>query len=260
MDDTYQDYINRVAQTTLLPSYKSQLEYIQQSPKFNRGTDGQFEAAKFPGYSVITPTGEEDSENTNFYQHLQKCQQQLTELLGTNLIIPVPGKSFHFTLADLIWENAFLDATKNPEFEEKLRSCISESFQEYQPQKKNGHKILWQVLGIVVMTRAIGVCLVPKDENSYEQILQLRRSIYQKSNLIALGIEQQYHFTAHVTLGYFGEIPPDLDILNIGDGISELNHQWLENNQEILVHRAELRKFDDMMRYYRQPDWPTVDL
>ncbi|MDJ0556106.1 MAG: DUF1868 domain-containing protein [Microcoleaceae cyanobacterium MO_207.B10] len=260
MDDTYQNYINRVAQTTLLPSYKSQLEYIQQSPKFKMGADGQVEPAEFPGYSVITPPCEEDSQNHNFYEHLKKCQQQLTELLGNNLMIPVSGSSLHLTLADLIWQSAFLDAIQNPKFEEKLHSCISESFQEYEPQRKDGHKVRWQVLGVIVMTRAIGVSLVPKDESSYEQVLQLRRSIYQNSNLMALGIDQQYHFTAHITLGYFGEIPADLDVPKLGDDISELNHQWLETNQEILVERGELRKFDDMMRYYRQSDWPTVDL
>ncbi|NET13110.1 MAG: DUF1868 domain-containing protein, partial [Okeania sp. SIO1H6] len=29
---------------------------------------------------------------------------------------------------------------------------------------------------------------------------------------------------------------------------------------EMLLHRGELRKFDNMVRYYRQPDWPVVDL
>lgn len=258
MDDTYQNYINRVAQTTLLSSYKSQLEYIQQSPKFTK-LDGQIEAKNFPGYSVITPPGEEDSQNGKFYEHLQQCQQQLVELLGTNLMIPMSSNSFHLTLADLIWESAFLDASQsNPQFEEKLRSCIAESLQEL--SSKNGHQVRWQVLGIVVMTRAIGVCLVPKDESSYDRILQLRRSIYQNPNFIALGIEQQYHFTAHITLGYFGEIPSDLDIAAVGNRISELNNQWLENNSEMLLHRGELRKFDNMLRYDRQPDWPIVDL
>ncbi|MDY7006267.1 MAG: DUF1868 domain-containing protein [Cyanobacteriota bacterium] len=259
MDDTYQNYINRVAQTTLLSSYKSQLEYIQQSPKFTK-LDGQIEAKNFPGYSVITPPGEEDSQNGKFYQHLQQCQQLLVELLGTNLMISLPSNSFHLTLADLIWESAFLDASQNnPQFEEKLHSCIAESFQELSTAK-NGHQVRWQILGIMVSTRSISVCLVPKDESSYDRILRLRRSIYQNSNFIALGIEQQYHFTAHVTLGYFGGIPSDLDIAAVGDGISELNNKCLESNSEMLLHRGELRKFDNMIRYYREPDWPVVDL
>ncbi len=244
---------------TLLQSYKSQLEYIQPSPKFTK-LDGQFQAKPFPGYSVITPPWEEDSQNSKFYQNLQQCQEQLMELFGPSLMIPVPGNSFHLTLADLIWESAFINAIQNnPQFEEKLRCCIGESFQEFS-LAKNGHQVQWQIFGIIVMTRGVGVCLVPKDESSYKQVLKLRQSIYQNPNFIALGIEQQYHLTAHVTLGYFGEIPSDLDIAGLADRISELNHQWLETTPEILVHRGELRKFDDMMWYYQQPDWPVVDL
>jgi len=243
---------------TLLQSYKSQLEYIQPSPKFKKLINGQVEAVNFPGYTVITPPGEEDSQNSKFYQRLQQCQEQLIELLGTNLMIPVPADSFHLTLADLIWDSAFINASQhNPQFEEKLRSCIAESFQELSTST-NGHQVQWQIFGIVVMTRAIGVCLVPKDEKSYQQILKLRRSIYQNPNFIALGIEQQYHLTAHVTLGYFGEIPSNLDIPGLADRISELNHQWLELTSEILVHQGELRKFDDMIYYYRESDWPVV--
>ena len=245
---------------TLPQSYKSQLEYIQPSPKFKKLIDGQVEAENFPGYSVITPPEDEDSQNSNFYKCLQECQKELIELLGTSLMVPVPSNSFHFTLADLIWESAFLNASQNnSKFEEKLHSCIAESFQGLSVSD-NGHKVNWQIFGIIVMTRSIGVCLVPKDEVSYEQVLKLRRSIYQNRNFIALGIEQQYHLTAHVTLGYFGEIPSNLDIPGLGETISNLNNKFLELTPEILVHRAELRKFDNMTKYYRESDWPVIDL
>jgi hypothetical protein len=39
-----------------------------------------------------------------------------------------------------------------------------------------------------------------------------------------------------------------------------LNQQALPDEVIPLnVQRAELRKFDDMMRYYREPDWPVVE-
>jgi len=38
-----------------------------------------------------------------------------------------------------------------------------------------------------------------------------------------------------------------------------LNEQWLLDLPEILIHRVELRKFNDMTRYYREPDWPILD-
>ena len=77
-----------------------------------------------------------------------------------------------------------------------------------------------------------------------------------------MGIEQQYHFTAHITLGYFGDVSEK----NLGsrqklyNHLDRLSNQWLEAEQpDMLVHRGELRKFDDMTNYYRQPEWAAVE-
>lgn len=246
---------------TLPEAYRSQVQHIQESSKF-QPYSGSRQAAPFPGYTLITPSGAEDSGNSTFYAKLQAYQQELLELpISRDLIVPVPPSSFHLTLADLIWDSAFHHACeKNPEFEQQLRSCLVEIFQQYQQsltQKSN--PIYWQVLGLVVMPRAVSVCLVPRDELCYEQIIQFRRTLYQNPQLIALGIEQHYHFTAHITLGYFGEVTSDLDRTNLGNAFSELNQQWLLNSPEFLIQRVELRKFDDMTRYYREPDWPSLD-
>lgn len=246
----------------LLEAYGSQVQHIQESSKFQPQPEGGRQVVPFPGYTVITPPWEEESENSAFYKHLQDYQQELLKLPGSsNLIVPVPVSSFHLTLADLIWDSAYHDACeKNPQFEEQLRSCFEDIFKQYQQSiAHKSHPIRWQMLGLIIMPRAIGVCLVPQDEASYEEIVNLRRAIFQNSNLIALGIEQHYHFTAHVTLGYFGEVAPDLDRESLASMFSLLNQQWTENPPEFLVNRAELRKFDDMTRYYRESDWPSLD-
>ncbi|HEY9694705.1 MAG TPA: hypothetical protein V6D15_21100 [Oculatellaceae cyanobacterium] len=248
-----------MARLTLPATYESLLQHIQESPKFQPHSDGGRKAVPFPGYTVITPPWEEDSKNSTFYQNLKTCQEQLLQQLP-DLIVPVPPSSFHSTLADLIWDSAYRDAvTHNPEFEVQLRSAIAKSFEQCKNSSTGGNPIRWQLLGLIVMPRALGVGLAPKDEDSYEQILQLRRAIYQNSDLIALGIEQQYHFTTHITLGYFGEISPDLDRNRLSQILSELNNQWLENPQELLINRADLRKFDDMTRYYREQDSPVLE-
>jgi hypothetical protein len=246
---------------TLPEAYKSQIQHIQESSKF-QPQNGTRQAVPFPGYTLITPTADEASENSAFYAKLAAYQQQLLQLpVNHDLIVPVPPASFHLTLADLIWDDAFLDACeKNPNFEQELHACCAEIFQQYQQSITPAtHPISWQMLGLIIMPRALGVCLVPKDERCYEQIIQFRRTIYQNPKLIALGIEQHYHLTAHITLGYFGEISPDLDRNKLSDLLSELNQQWLEDSPEFLANRVELRKFDDMTRYYREPDWPSLD-
>ncbi len=260
MDENYQTYLNRVARMTLPETYSSQVQHIQESPKFHPRLEGGRQAVPFPGYTAITPPAESESENLAFYQNLNQCLEQLLQLpLGSDLIVPLPPASFHLTLADLIWDSAYRYAKENSEFELQLRDRVAQSFEQCRQSITPTNPIRWQMLGLIVMPRAIGICLVPKDEGSYEQILKFRRTIYQNPNLIALGIEQQYHFTAHITLGYFGNVSPHLDRFSLSATLSQLNQQWLETPQELWVHRVELRKFDDMTRYYREPDWPVLD-
>jgi hypothetical protein len=244
---------------TLPEAYQSQVQYIQPSPKYHRSETGEIQPSAFPGYTVISPPWSDDTNNAGFYEHLESYQQQVLEQLAPELVIPVPAKSFHFTLADLIWASAYRDAIENPNFEQQLYDCVTESFQKSQPIVQAEKPIYWQVIGLFLRTRDIGVCLVPKDEDSYNRVVEMRRMIYQNSNLIALGIEQQYNFTAHITLGYFGEVAATIDREQLAQQLIQLNEWWLETGaQDIWVHRAELRKFDDMTRYYREPHWPTV--
>lgn len=244
---------------TLPDAYAAQFQHIQTSPKFVPNPQGDREAAPFPGYSAITPPWQDDGVNTDFYSDLKICQHQLLDKFGSDLLIPLPPESFHLTVTDLIWDSVYRDAAQNPEFEIQLRDRIAQTFRQCETSLASRTPIRWQIVGFMVMTRAIGVCLVPKDEQSYDRIIQLRRAVYQNAKLIELGIEQQYHFTAHVTLGYWGEIPPDLDRHRLCQALSDLNHRWLDTSQEIWVQRAELRKFDDMTNYYREPDWPVLE-
>ena len=246
---------------TLPEAYKTQIQHIQESSKF-RVHAGVRVATPFPGYTLITPPAAEDLKNAAFYGQIEAYQRQLLELpIGGDLIVPVPAVSFHLTVADLIWDSAFHHAcTKNPQFAEDLNSQLAEMFQQYQQlMTKGSDPISWQMLGLIVMPRAVGVCLVPKDKRSYEEIIQFRRIIYQNRTLMGLGIEQHYHFTAHVTLGYFSEIPPELDRVNLNTMFCEFNQSLPLDTPDFLINKVELRKFDNMIRYYRQPDWPSLD-
>ncbi|NJO70847.1 MAG: DUF1868 domain-containing protein [Oscillatoriales cyanobacterium RM1_1_9] len=259
MDDIYQVYVSRVAHMTLPEAYLSQLEHIQESPKYRLEANGTRIAVPFPGYSVITCPAGESTQNQGFYQNLKTCQHQLEKILGTDLLISVPPESLHLTLADLIWDSSYEVAVQQLLNLTRLRRAIAQSFTAFtETQTQAPAPIAWQVFGLLVMARAIGVCLVPRDESAYDTTVQIRRMLYQNSDLMALGIEQQYHFTAHITLGYFGKISPELNREKISQALADLNSQWIDSPQELSVHRVELRKFDDMTQYYREPDWPTL--
>jgi hypothetical protein len=257
LDDNYPAYIRRMMRSTLPDTYESQVRHVQSSPKFERLASGTWSPNPFPGYTVVTPPGQqEDLANGAFYGHLAEYQQQLVQSLGQELFIPVPSESFHLTIADLIWSDGFIHATtSDPGFEEKLRSSIAASFEQ------NSHLRLEQpiglkAVGLMVMTRALAIALVATDETGYNQMLELRRSIYQSPLLMSIGIEQQYHFTPHITLGYFGDLST-VDRSALAVKMDELNQPWVGTEETFWVKKAELRHFPDMTKYTRSEDWPS---
>ncbi len=253
MNETYQAYINRIANLTLPATCSTQLQNIQSSPKFSAG-----QAVDFPGYSVITPPQQDDSANQSFYTQIAALQQNIIGQLEPGFVVPLPPESYHLTIADLIWEQAYQQAvSENPNFETELQQQITQSFQQYQTPQTS---IQWQLLGIAIRPRAIMACMVPKDQASYQAIVNLRQTIYQNAGLIGLGIEQQYDFTAHITLGYFDLIPANLNRAEICVIISQISDRLLDNDPAIMtVNRVELRKFDNMFHYHRQADWAAID-
>jgi len=232
-----------------------QLQSIQQSPKF---VDGK--PVSFPGYSIITPIAGEDSDNKDFYDQVERVQKHLADQLGRDFLIPLPPASFHFTLADLIWDESYRQAAAaNPDFDQELQRQTRLSFQEYQSMSNN-EPLSWQLWGLVTRPRAIMACLVPKDQASYEAVVKLRRAIYQNSGLIGLGIEQQYDLTAHITLGYFDHIPNSLNRDRLCICLSQMNDHLVEREvPKFTIKQAELRKFEDMVQYKRESDWAVVN-
>lgn len=254
MDETYQAYLNRVARQTHPDTYRSQVQNLQESPKFSDG-----KPLPFPGYTINTP-GETDAANQAFYQHLQQTQADLVTLLGEELIIPLPPASFHFTAADLIWDTSYRHAlAENTDFEAQLCQHLGESFTQYEQALPARSPIQLQLLGLLLRPRAIGVVLAPIDEGSYQRMMQLRRAIYQNSDLIALGVEQQYPFTAHIPLAYFNPIPENLDRAQLYEQLLNFNDRWLGATPQILSSsQAMLQQFDDMTCFKCQPHFPTV--
>jgi hypothetical protein len=177
-------------------------------------------------------------------------------MLPDALGIPLPPDSFHLTVADLVWNGAYEQKLEaQADYEETLRQEMATVLAQ---QAGDRATIRLQVLGFMVMTRAISIALAPHTEADYDRILNLRQAIYQSPKLLALGIEQQYDFTAHITLGYFGKIPATLASEPLSGQLAELNGQFLESFPEFDVGQAELRKFDNMTHYYRQLDWPLL--
>ncbi|MEL6930796.1 MAG: DUF1868 domain-containing protein, partial [Cyanobacteria bacterium J06600_6] len=179
--------------------------------------------------------------------------------LGRDFFIPLPATSFHFTLADLVWDESYRQLVKdNPNFDKELQQQVAASIDEYQAESDN-QPIAWQLWGVITRPRAIMASLVPQDQRSYESVIKLRRALYQSSGLVGLGIEQQYDLTAHITLGYFDSIPDSLNRDRLCIILSQINDRLVESQlPEFTIGQAQLRKFEDMVQYNRESDWAVV--
>jgi hypothetical protein len=257
LDETYQTYVNRVARLTLSPTYETQLQNIQKSPKFENR-----QPVPFPGYTVLTPLCQDDILNKEFYHNLATTQKELLEQLDSEILITLPSESFHLTVADLIWDDAYrVSVEQHPNFEQQIKNGLMASFQSYQKAVTEKGTSQWQLVGLLVFPRALVVGLVPCNEFSYDKIVKLRQSIYQNIDLIGLGIQQQYHFTAHITLGYFDEIPAQLDRDRLANILASFNDKWLGTDPQILtIDKVELRQFEDMINYPADTNNPQVEI
>jgi hypothetical protein len=258
VDDNFHSYLNRVAKLTLADTYASQISNLQESPKFE--LQGQQRVpASFPGYSIITPPGAADPSNQDFYASLVECQQQLAKNVAPDLLALVDPASFHMTVADLVWDDSFRTLSGgDPGFEQNLRQRIAEGFQSY--QAPDNEPIALQLMGIMLRPRAVAVSLIPAEEKSYDRITAFRRSVYQNPGLMSLGVEQQYHFTAHITIAYFGNVQQEFDREGLSNLLQDLNLQWIDRPPVLQVSQVELRKFTDMTHYLRETDWPTAKI
>lgn len=255
MNETYQEHINRVFPMTVKATHEGQLNHIQKSAKFE---DGQ--PVTFPGYTIMTPPFAEDEENQGFYNLIEASQEQLVTEMGSQLVVTVPPASYHLTVADLIWDSNYLARIKeNADYETNLRKEVDNSFQEYKRFQTSEITIEFQLLGATIFPRGLVICMVAKTETDYQEITKMRQHIYQNRALIALGVQQQYLFTPHITLGYFGEIPPDFERDRLLTTLGKINEQWIDKETPAFkVRRVQLRKFDNMMDYYRESDWPEI--
>ncbi|MEC4805517.1 MAG: DUF1868 domain-containing protein [Jaaginema sp. PMC 1079.18] len=256
MDDTYQSYLNRVARLTRAATQHTQIQTLQESPKF-KGS----EAVAFPGYSVMTAIASVDTQNTALYEKLATLQQELVSQTAPGLLVPVKPETFHLTLADLIWEDAYRQAVQEkPDYETLLRDRIAQSFQKCHNTVSQGTPLKFELLGIILRPRAISVGLVPQSEADFQRLQFLRRTLYQDPNIIALGIEQQYNFTAHLTLGYFGTIAPDLDRDALCNTLANINDNWLDREFPVFTAAsAQLWKFEDMSTFQRDAASPELN-
>lgn len=256
MEDSFTDYNQRIEYNlddTVIREISRKTKGL--ANRFQRSDSGEWKPVNYPGYTIITPTFEDDIDNIRTYTRLGDVQQILLQRLDLFKYAPAPITSFHLTIADLIagrsYENHVF-GTKEQILQQVLFSRI------IPPTPLN--PILMKVRGVSLFTMGAIVALVAAiDKSGYDRLISFRDSIYDNGLLRDFGVERKFKFTGHITLAYIEGMLSERDQNWLAETLIDINKRFFTNSLQFNIKRAEVRKFDNMLRYYRQEAWKVFN-
>lgn len=224
--------------------------------RFTRGAYGDWEPIDHPGYTVITPTFVDESENISTYAKLGDVQHFLLKRLGVATNAPAPVTAFHLTVADLVAGKTYTEKVQNSK-EQQLLQALSFVFN----QLALDGEIRLQIFGLSLFAAGFIIAVVgAADASGYERLMLFRNAIYNDTQLRGLGVERKFKFTGHITLAYIEkDALSEQDRDHIANTLTVANCSLFAKPLPLEVVRAEVRKFDDMSAFYREEGWPIFN-
>lgn len=252
MEDSFNDYNERISSMISEQTvWQRSGQLTPPARRFARGAGGDWKPIGHPGYTVITPTFVDESENINTYERLGDVQDFLLKRLGVAANAPAPVTAFHLTVADLVAERTYTSSE-----EQQLLQALSFIFNQL---TLNG-EVRFQILGLSLFAAGFIIAVVgAADSSGYERLMLFRNAIYNDLQIHDLGVERKFKFTGHITLAYIEDALTKQDRDRIAEVLTEANRSLFVKPLPLEVMRAEVRKFEDMSAFYRQGGWPVFD-
>jgi len=223
--------------------------------RFKMDDAENWEPMEHPGYTVITPSFEDESHNVKTYARLGDIQHVLLKQLTLSKLAPAPVTAFHITVADLVAGEVYKNRVKGAS-EQELLQALSSIFS----QLILAGPMCMKVLGVSLFTSGFIIAVVGAvTEEGYERLVLLRNAIYRDERLRALGVERKFKFTGHITLAYVEEALSRQDQGRLAGALMAINQRFFDNPLPLYLARAEVRKFDNMLGFYRQGGWPVLE-
>ena len=254
------DYHARVAQAVSEGGLRAALAGLKRSEKYLPSGA----PAPFPGFTLMTPPGAQDPLQSELYQRLTGLQRALARSLGEGRLSLLPPESFHLTVADLFAAEAAQAAGRQlsaPGAPEEPRSPgelfpgemllgrrLLSWFQREIPALSSPLPWRWEVAGLALFEHALVLLFRPSRERDYQQLTELRETIYGSPELAALGLRAPRPLMAHITLAYYQSLPPLEERLSSWVGKISATQQRLQGSL-FQLERARLCRFSSMEDY-----------
>jgi hypothetical protein len=254
MEISYPDYIKKVEHILKEETLKEIALKVKTLGKFKKSATDQWEPVPYAGYTMITPTLGSDLENSNTYLRLLELQEILSKSLDLSKIVRAPAKALHMTVARLISGETFEKMLEYSHEFELLTSCT-----QLFSQITVSRPIEFEIKGLSIFPQGvIGAEVSPRTENDYQMLQTLRDCIYNDQALTDLGVDRKRGFHGHITLFYIEEKLYENDREILASAVTDINRDYFQVALPYYLARAEIRKFDNFLSFYRQDSWPFL--
>jgi hypothetical protein len=253
MDKTFIEYQQQIDSCLTENVLRETIQELRPLRLFIKDDLGEWLPLRHAGFTLITPIFEDEVENIKAYVRLSDLQQMIIQKLDPALYVPAPVSAFHQTIARLV---------SGSDFDNQIRGAREELFIKLMKQElaqlPQFEKIQMEIRGITVLPGGFIAALVIADnEDEYQRLLLLRSKLYTNKELQNFGVEPKRPFIGHITLAYI-QAPLDLDNQkNLIKTIQTINQDFLATPIAFEVVRAEVRKFENYLRFFRELDWPV---
>lgn len=261
-EDLLGDYNGRIATSLGEPSlWVRAARTSGPTARFRRRSNRAWEALDHPGYTVITPTFEDETnpKNTATYVRLCDVQRALLDKMGSSKLAPAPNSAFHLTVADLIADLPFRRRVRSDVREARFRGCVKDILEKFQDSWP-GALPTFEVAGLSLFEAGFVVALVRAHADSapgYIRLMSFRDHIYGGALKTDYSVDRIFPFTGHVTVAYIEDVLVRAERDQLAEVLLDLNGTLKDTSLPLVVEVAELRKFDGMQRFYRDPSWPV---
>lgn len=251
----YLRYVEKVLEEEAIREFASQLKTFG---RFKESSDGFWEPVPYSGYTLITPTFQDDLENVDLYRLLCEIREELFWNILFPGIVWAPNIALHMTIGRLISGDVFANSIMNLR-EEEFLLALSQLFLKMSSSRYSSLK--YEVKGLTIFPQGVIAAVVsPVTEVDYQRLQEFRDYLYTDKALKNLGVERKRSFYGHITLFYFEEKLSKKDRRILADAVIDINKRFFVTPLTFNITRAEVRKFENFLDFYRRDHWPVYVL
>jgi hypothetical protein len=249
----YAEFVNKLMQAEVIWQAVNDLKPLG---KFVMTDTCGWEPFYYPGFTLITPTLEEDYCNADAYRILLEVKKKvLLKHINPAKGVEAPDQALHMTVARLISGKDFETNTT-----ELYDNFFLSHMKELLSKLAVSGQLRFEIKGISVFPQGVIAAVVsPVNEADYNCLQNFRDFVYSDRTLQELGVERRRMFHGHISLFYIEKELDHMEKQILQDEIDNINKLFFEKPLPFHIKRAEVRRFNNFLSFDHVENGPVFE-